>query len=73
MSVQPVAAQRPLLGKVVRTEGFEEGVELWTVVGVTEMAELVEDDVVTKLVRKAYEVEIQVDVAFARAASPVFS
>ena len=47
--------------------------ELWTVVGVTEMAELVEDDVVTKLVRKAYEVEIQVDVAFARAAFPVFS
>ena len=40
-------------------------------VGVTEMAELVEDDVVTKLVRKAHEVEIQVDVAFARAASPV--
>ena len=45
--------------------------ELGAVVGVTEMAELVEDDVVTKLVRKAYEVEIQVDVAFARAASPV--
>ena len=40
-------------------------------VGMAEMAELVEDDVVTKLVRKAYEVEIQVDVAFARAASPV--
>ena len=47
--------------------------ELRAMVGVTEMAELVEDDVVTKLVRKAYEVEIQVDVAFARAASPVFS
>ena len=45
--------------------------ELRAMVGVTEMAELVEDDVVTKLVRKAYEVEIQVDVAFARAASPV--
>ena len=71
MSVKPVAAQCPLLGEVVGAEGFEEGVELGTVVGVTEMAELVEDDVVTKLVRKAHEVEIQVDVAFARAASPV--
>ena len=45
--------------------------ELRAMVGMAEMAELVEDDVVTKLVRKAYEVEIQVDVAFARAASPV--
>mgnify|MGYP006956380939 CR=1 FL=1 len=73
MSVQPIAAQCPLLGEVVQTEGFEEGVELRAMVGMAEMAELVEDDVVTKLVRKAYEVEIQVDVAFARAASPVFS
>ena len=47
MSVQPVAAQCPLLGEVARAEGFEEGVELWAVVGVTEVAELVEDDVVT--------------------------
>ena len=62
-----------MLGEVVQTEGFEEGVELRAMVGMAEMAELVEDDVVTKLVRKAYEVEIQVDVAFARAASPVFS
>ena len=71
MSVQPVAAQRPLLGKVAWAEGFEEGVELGAVVGVTEMAELVEDDVVAKLVREAHEVEVQVDVTFARAASPV--
>lgn len=70
-SVQPVAAQCPLLGEMPGTEGFEEGVELGAVVGVAEMAELVEDDIVPQLVRKAHEVEIQVDVAFARAASPV--
>ena len=57
---------------MIGAEGFEEGVELGAVVGVAEVAELVEDDVVTKLVRKAYEVEIQVDVAFSRAAFPVF-
>ncbi len=70
-SEQPVAAQGTLLGEVVRAKGFEEGVELQAVVGVFEVAELVEDDVVAKLVREAHEVEVQVDVAFARAASPV--
>ena len=30
-----------------------------------------EDDIVPKLVRKAREVEVQVDVAFARTTSPV--
>lgn len=70
-SVQPVAAQGPLFGAMVGAEGFEEGVELRAMVGVAEMAELVEDDIVPQLVRKAHEVEIQVDVAFARAASPV--
>lgn len=70
-SVQPVAAQGPLFGEMVGAEGFEEGVELGSVVGVAEVAELVEDDVVPQLVREAHEVEVQVDVAFARAASPV--
>ena len=32
-SVQPVAAQGPLLGKISEAEGFEEGVELRDVVG----------------------------------------
>lgn len=71
MSEQPVATQCPLLGEVAWTEGFEEGVELRAVVWVTEVAELVEDDVVPQLVWKAHEVEVQVYVAFARAASPV--
>lgn len=57
-SVQPVAAQCPLLGEMPGAEGFEEGVELRAVVGVAEMAELVEDDIVPQLVRKAHEVEI---------------
>lgn len=70
-SVQPVTAQGPLFGEMVGAEGFEEGVELGSVVGVAEVAELVEDDVVPQLVREAHEVEVQVDVAFARAASPV--
>lgn len=70
-SVQPVAAQCPLLGEMIRAEGLEEGVELRAVVGVAEVAELVEDDVVPQLVREAHEVEVQVDVALARAASPV--
>lgn len=70
-SVQPVAAQCPLLGDMIRAEGLEEGVELRAVVGVAEVAELVEDDVVPQLVREAHEVEVQVDVALARAASPV--
>ena len=56
---------------MVRAEGFEEGVELGAVVGVLEVAEFVDDDIVPQLVRKAHEVEVQVDVAFARAASPV--
>jgi len=60
-----------LLGEVVRANGFEEGVEPRAVVGVAEVAELVEDDVVPKLVRKAHQVEVQVDVAFYGAASPV--
>ena len=64
-SVQPVAAQGSLFGEMVGAEGFEEGVELGSVVGVAEVAELVEDDVVTKLVREAHEVEVKVDVAFA--------
>lgn len=50
-SVQPVAAQGPLLGEMVGAEGFEEGVEGGAVVGVAEVAELVEDDVVPQLVR----------------------
>lgn len=70
-SVQPVTAQCPLLGEMIRAEGLEEGVELRAVVGVAEVAELVEDDVVPQLVREAHEVEVQVDVALARAASPV--
>lgn len=64
-SVQPVAAQCPLPGEVAGAEGFEEGVELRAVVGVAEVAELVEDDVVPQLVREAHEVEVKVDVAFA--------
>lgn len=64
-SVQPVAAQCPLPGEVAGAEGLEEGVELRAVVGVAEVAELVEDDVVPQLVREAHEVEVQVDVAFA--------
>ena len=70
-SVQPVTAQDPLFGEMVGAEGLEEGVELRAVVGVAEVAELVEDDVVPQLVRETHEVEVQVDVAFARAASPV--
>lgn len=70
-SVQPVAAQCPLPGEVAGAEGLEEGVELRAVVGVAEVAELVEDDVVPQFVREAHEVEVQVDVALARAASPV--
>ena len=50
-SVQPVAAQCPLPGEVAGAEGLEEGVELGSVVGVAEVAELVEDDVVPQLVR----------------------
>ena len=50
-SVQPVAAQGPLFGEMAGAEGFEEGVELRAVVGVAEVAELVEDDVVPQLVR----------------------
>ena len=64
-SVQPVTAQGPLPGEVAGAEGFEEGVELGAVVGVAEVAELVEDDVVPQLVREAHEVEVKVDVAFA--------
>lgn len=63
--------QSSLFGEMVGTEGLKEGVELRAVVGVAEVAELVEDDVVPQLVREAHEVEVQVDVAFARAASPV--
>ena len=70
-SVQPVVTQGPLLGEMVRAEGFKEGVELGSVVGMAKVAELVEDDVVPQFVREAHEVEVQVDVAFARAASPV--
>ena len=70
-SVQPVAAQDPLPGEMAGAEGLEEGMELRAVVGVAEVAELVEDDVVPQLVREAHEIEVQVDVAFARAASPV--
>ena len=47
---------------MVRAEGFEEGVELRAVVGMAEVAEFMEDDVVAQLVREAHEVEIQVDV-----------
>ena len=50
-SVQPVTAQGPLFGEMVGAEGLEEGVELRAVVGVAEVAELVEDDVVPQLVR----------------------
>ena len=50
-SVQPVTAQCPLLGEMIRAEGFEEGVELGSVVGALQMAELVEDDIVPQLVR----------------------
>lgn len=57
-SVQPVAAQGPLFGEMVGAEGFEEGVELGSVVGMAKVAELVEDDIVPQLVRKAHEVEI---------------
>lgn len=64
-SVQPVAAEGLLLGEVAGAEGLQEGVELRAVVGVAEVAELVEDDVVPQLVREAHEVEVQVDVAFA--------
>ena len=64
-SVQPVAAQGPLFGEMVGAEGFEECVELGSVVGVAEVAELVEDDIVPQLVREAHEVEVKVDVAFA--------
>lgn len=71
ISVQFVAAQSPLPGEVAGAEGFEKGVELWAVIGVLQVAELVEDDIVPKFVRETYEVEVQVDVAFARAASPV--
>ena len=50
-SVQPVAAQSPLHGEVAGAEGFEEGVEPRAVVGVAEVAELVEEDIVPQLVR----------------------
>ena len=50
-SVQPVPAQGPLFGEMVGAEGFEEGVELGSVVGMAKVAELVEDDVVPQLVR----------------------
>ena len=50
-SIQLVTAQCPLLGEMIRAEGFEEGVELGSVVGVAEVAELVEDDIVPQLVR----------------------
>ena len=50
-SVQPVAAEGLLLGEMVGAEGFEEGVELGSVVWALQMAELVEDDIVPQLVR----------------------
>ena len=71
LSVQSVAVQGALSGQMVRADGFKEGVEPGAVVGVAEVAEFVEDDIVAQLVRKTHEVEVQVDVAFARAAPPV--
>ena len=52
-------------------DGLQEGVELWTVVEVAEVAEFVEHDEVAKMLREAHEVEIEVDIAQFGAAAPV--
>ena len=53
-----------MLGAVVGADGFEEGVELGAVVEVAQVAEFVEDYVVTEFFGDAHQVEIQVDIAF---------
>ena len=58
-------------GAVAGADRLQEGVELWTVVEVAEVAEFVEHDKVAKMLREAHEVEIEVDVAQFGAAAPV--
>ena len=56
---------------IVRTHFLEQGMEMGPVVAVFEMAELMQHDIVAQGLGKAHQVEIQVDVAPGRTASPV--
>ena len=57
--------------EILRQDAAEQGVEIRPVIRLPEMAEFVENHVVDKVFRKAQQIEIQVDIALGRAASPV--
>ena len=59
------------LDQMVGQDMLQKEVESMAVVRVAEVAELVQKDVVLEHARQAHDAEVQVDVAFGRAAAPV--
>lgn len=56
---------------VTGAKALQQGMEFGTVVHMLEMAELVEDDIVAKVLRKAHQIKVEIDVLLRRAAPPV--
>ena len=56
---------------MVRTDTFQQGVEVLTMVRMPQMAEFMEKHIVPELFRKPHQVEVQVDVALSRTATPI--
>lgn len=56
---------------MVRTDTFQQGMEIRTVVRMSKVAEFVEEHIVPEFFRQPYQIEIQVDIPFSRATAPV--
>ena len=56
---------------MVRTDTFQQGVEVGAMVRMTKMAEFVEKYVVPEFFRQPHQIEIQVDIPLSGATAPV--
>ena len=56
---------------MVRTDTFQQEVEIRAMVRMSKVAELMQKHVVPKFFRQPYQIEIQVNIPFSRAAAPV--
>ena len=56
---------------MVRTDTFQQGMEIRAMVRMSKLAEFMQKHVVPEFFRQPYQIEIQVDIAFSRATAPV--
>lgn len=56
---------------MVRTDTFQQSVEVGAMVRVAKVAEFMEKHIVPEFFRQPYQIKIQVDIPFSRATAPV--